>query len=43
MPGMPYWMIHTVPTDEEGMTLEPGVNGGMYQKENELQIPTNWV
>jgi predicted enzyme related to lactoylglutathione lyase len=43
LPGMPYWMIHTVPTDEEGMTLEPGINGGMYQKENEMQIPTNWV
>jgi len=43
LPGMPYWMIHTVPTDEEGMTLEPGVNGGMYHKENKLQIPTNWI
>jgi predicted enzyme related to lactoylglutathione lyase len=43
MPGMPYWMIHTVPTDKEGMTQEPGVNGGMYRKENRLQIPTNWI
>lgn len=43
MPGIPYWMIHTVPTDEEGMTLEPGINGGMYKKENKMQKPTNWI
>lgn len=27
IPGMDYWVIHTVPTDEEGMPLEPGING----------------
>ncbi len=43
MPGMPYWMIQTVPTDEEGMLLEQGVNGGMYKRDNQLQIPTNWI
>jgi predicted enzyme related to lactoylglutathione lyase len=43
MPGMPYWIIQTVPTDEEGMLLEQGVNGGLYQKQNELQKPTNWI
>ena len=36
-------MIHTVPTDDEGMTQEPGINGGMYKKENDLQKPTNWI
>jgi predicted enzyme related to lactoylglutathione lyase len=40
---MDYWMIHTVPTDKEGMPKEPGLNGGMYKKENEAQIPTNWI
>lgn len=33
-PGpMDYWIIGTVPTDEKGMPLRPGVNGGMYKKE----------
>jgi predicted enzyme related to lactoylglutathione lyase len=41
--GMEYWLIQTVPTDEEGMLLRPGVNGGMYKKENEMQKPTNWI
>jgi predicted enzyme related to lactoylglutathione lyase len=43
MPEMDYWLIHTVPTDENGMTLAPGINGGMYKKENEMQKPTNWI
>ena len=33
--GMDYWVIHTVPTDEEGMPQRPGVNGGMYPKQPE--------
>ena len=33
MGGMEYWLIYTVPTDEEGMLLKPGVNGGMFQKQ----------
>ena len=41
--GMDYWLIQTVPTDENGMLLEPGVNGGMYKKENTMQLPTNWI
>jgi predicted enzyme related to lactoylglutathione lyase len=41
--GMDYWMIQTVPTDEKGMLLRPGVNGGMYEKENDQQKPTNWI
>lgn len=29
-----YWLIETVPVDEKTMTpLRPGVNGGMYKKE----------
>jgi predicted enzyme related to lactoylglutathione lyase len=43
LPWMPYWMIHTVPTDANGMTLEPGINGGMYKKENEMQAPLNYI
>jgi hypothetical protein len=25
------------------MLLRPGVNGGMYKKENDQQKPTNWI
>ena len=43
IPGMDYWLIHTVPIDDQGMPERPGINGGMYVKENEMQIPTNWI
>ena len=43
-PGpMEYWMIHTVPVDEEGMLLRPGVNGGMVKKERAEQKPVNYI
>jgi predicted enzyme related to lactoylglutathione lyase len=32
IPEMDYWMIHTVPVDEQGMLLEQGVNGGMMKR-----------
>ena len=43
-PGpMEYWMIQTVPVDEKGMTLRPGVNGGMVKKERPEQKPVNYI
>ena len=33
--GMDYWMIQTVPTDDKGMPLRPGVNGGMFARQPE--------
>ena len=43
-PGpMEYWMIQTVPVDEKGMTLRPGVNGGMVKKERSEQKPVNYI
>ncbi|MEJ2242048.1 MAG: VOC family protein, partial [Candidatus Bathyarchaeota archaeon] len=30
--GMDYWIIQTVPTDENGMLQRPGVNGGLYER-----------
>ena len=30
--GMDYWIIQTVPTDENGMPQRPGVNGGIFEK-----------
>jgi predicted enzyme related to lactoylglutathione lyase len=38
-----YWMIQTVPVDEKGMALRPGVNGGMVRKESPNQKPVNYI
>jgi hypothetical protein len=35
MPGFTdYWNIETVPIDDKGMLIRPGVNGGMMKKQN---------
>jgi predicted enzyme related to lactoylglutathione lyase len=45
MGGMEYWLIYTVPTDEKGMPLKPGVNGGMFQKQAQQEglKPVNYI
>jgi uncharacterized protein len=43
MGAMEYWLIQTVPTDEKGMLLRPGVNGGMYKKDVEGATAVNYV
>jgi len=30
--GMEYWLLGTVPTDEQMRPLRPGINGGLYKK-----------
>jgi len=43
-PGpMDYWMIETVPVDEKGNALRPGVNGGMMKKQRSEHKPTNYI
>lgn len=37
-----YWVIQTVPTDEKGMLQRPGVNGGMYKKQDPQNKPINY-
>jgi len=37
-----YWIIQTVPTDQDGMLQRPGVNGGMYKKQNPEGKPINY-
>ena len=32
IPGTDYWIIQTVPTDDNGMLQRPGVNGGLYPR-----------
>jgi predicted enzyme related to lactoylglutathione lyase len=45
IPGqdMEYSIFHTVPTDENGMLKEPGVNGGLYKRKDPSQIPINYI
>lgn len=40
---MEYYMIYTVPVDENQMPIPPGLNGGIYFKEEANQIPVNIV
>jgi len=37
-----YWVIQTVPTDDKGMLMRPGVNGGMYNKQIPEGKPINY-
>jgi len=44
MPGpVEYWGIQTVPFDEKGVPMRPGVNGGMMKKQNPEHKPVNYV
>lgn len=44
MPGpMEYWTIETVPVDEKGMPVRPGVNGGMMKKQNPEHKPITYI
>ncbi len=36
MPGVEYYNIATVPTDDKGMLQRPGVNGGLYPRTQEM-------
>jgi uncharacterized protein len=36
-----YWLIQTVPVDQNGTLARPGVNGGMYKKQAESK-PLNY-
>lgn len=40
VPGMPYTIVRTVATDDEGMPTEPGaINGGMLQRQGPITGP----
>jgi predicted enzyme related to lactoylglutathione lyase len=38
-----YWSVQTVPADEKGMPMRPGVNGGMMKKQMPEQKPVNYI
>jgi hypothetical protein len=40
---MDYWLIETVPADKQGQPIRPGVNGGLYRKENANVTPMNYI
>jgi len=39
---MEYWVIQTVPVDENGKLQRPGVNGGMFRKQMPETKPINY-
>ena len=41
--GIEYWMVQTVPTDDGGMPVRPGVNGGMMRRMYPDQGPVNYI
>jgi predicted enzyme related to lactoylglutathione lyase len=41
--NMEYYSITTVPMDEKGNLLRPGVNGGLYKKDVPQQQPVNYI
>ena len=44
MPGpMDYWAIKTVPVNEKGMPIRPGVNGGMMKRQHPEHKPVNYI
>jgi len=38
-----YWSVMTVPVDEKGMPMRPGVNGGMMKRQNPDHKPVNYI
>ena len=41
--GMEYWVVRTVPTDEQGMPSRPGVNGGLMARMYPGQGIVNYI
>jgi predicted enzyme related to lactoylglutathione lyase len=41
--GIEYWMVETVPTNEQGMPVRQGVNGGMMPRMYPAQQPVNYI
>ena len=38
-----YWSVMTVPVNDKGMTIRPGVNGGMMKKQKPEHKPVNYI
>ena len=42
-PEMNYWMVKTVPTNEEGRPVRPGINGGLMKRHHPQQPWANYI
>ena len=42
-PNMEYYMVETVPMDEKGNLLRPGINGGLYKRDSPQQQALNYI
>jgi predicted enzyme related to lactoylglutathione lyase len=42
-PNFEYWMVQTVETDEKGMPIGRGVNGGLMPRMYPSQQPVNYI
>ena len=38
-----YWSVMTVPVDEKGMPMRPGVNGGLMKRQSPDHKPVNYI
>jgi len=38
-----FWIIETVPVNQQGMTVRPVMNGGMYQNNQPELNPVNYI
>ena len=43
IPNMEYNAVETVPMDKKGKLLRPGVNGGLYKRDNPQQQTLNYI
>jgi uncharacterized protein len=41
--GFEYWLVRTVPTDDRGMPIRPGVNGGLMRRMGRAQTVVNYI
>lgn len=41
--NMEYYMVETVPMDEKGNLLRPGINGGLYKRDSPQQQALNYI
>lgn len=43
VPEMDYWLVNTVPADEQGRPMEPGINGGMMKRAVPGHVTINYI
>ena len=41
--AMEYWLVRTVPTDDQGQPTRPGVNGGLMRRMFPGQTPVSYI